>query len=113
MKEKTLLKIALVCVLAGIIGLWFISDKIKIEEKDIEKITAADVDKDIMVSGIVNKVMHAGKITIIEVEQDKDIKVVLFKENASLEIGDNVDVYGSIDDYKGEYEIIADVVRLR
>ena len=45
MKEKTLLKVALICSLLGLLILYLISSNIEIKEKNIEKITIGNKDE--------------------------------------------------------------------
>ncbi len=112
MKEKTLFKIALVCVVIGLIGLYYVSGRITAEEMDISKITSVDVEKDVKISGMVSKVENRGKVTIVEISQPNKIKVLLFDDIAVSE-GSYVDVYGSVEEYEGEMEIIGNVIRFR
>ena len=51
MNEKTLLKIAIIISITGLVALYFISDRIETEEKVIENIDATDIEKDIKQNG--------------------------------------------------------------
>ena len=116
MKEKTLFKIALICSIVGLCVLFFISSSIKIGEIDVGKITDSDVGKEVRVIGIVNRVSDTEKVMFLEVGQEKveDISVVLFKEEAiNLKEGDYVELLGELDEYDGEYSIIANAVKVR
>ena len=73
MKEKTLLKVALICSLVGIAALYFISDKIEIKQKNIEKITLDDIDKNVKVKGVVKDLFENEKVMLITIEQPQDI----------------------------------------
>ena len=115
MKEKNLLKIALICSLAGILVLFIVSQNISIKEKPINKITAEDVDKKIKVSGVVEDIINTEKVAIIKVVQPQNIDVVLFKEgNKSIDIkkDDFIEVIGKVEEYKGKPEIIGQRVRI-
>jgi len=67
MQEKTLLKIALIISLLGLLILYLISDNIQIKEKNIEKITLENKDEFVKLRGIVSKVIDTEKVTIMEI----------------------------------------------
>jgi len=79
MKEKNLLKVALICSLIGIISLYLISENMEIKQKNIEKITLEDIDRNVKVKGFVKKLFENDKVMIITIEQPQDMTVVLFK----------------------------------
>lgn len=115
MKEKTLLKLALIVSLLGLLILFLISDNIKIKEKNIEKITIENKDEFVKLRGIVSKVIDTEKVTIMEITQPQQITVVLFKdENKTMSIqqGNQVEIFGKVDEYEGKLEIIADRLRV-
>jgi len=115
MKEKTLLKVALICSLLGLLILYLISSNIEIKEKNIEKITIGNKDEFVKLNGIVNNVIDTEKVTIIKILQPQEITVVLFKnENKTMPIqqGNEVEVIGKVDEYEGKMEIIADRLRV-
>ena len=115
MKEKTLLKIALIVSLAGLLILYLISDNITIKEKNIEKITIDNKDEFVKVKGLVSKVIDTEKVTIMEIMQPQEITVVLFKgENKTtlIQKGNEVEIIGKVDEYEGKLEIIAHRARI-
>ena len=115
MQEKTLLKIALICSLLGLLIFYLISNDIEIKEKNIEKITIDNKDEFVKLNGIVNNVIDTEKVTLIKILQPQEITVVLFKnENKTMPIqqGNEVEVIGKVDEYKGKMEIIADRLRV-
>jgi DNA/RNA endonuclease YhcR with UshA esterase domain len=115
MQEKTLLKIALITSLLGLLVLYLISDNIEIKEKNIEKITIENKDEFVKLRGIVNKVIDTEKVTIMEITQPQQITVVLFKnENKTMPIqqGNEIEIFGKVDEYEGKLEIIADRLRV-
>ncbi len=111
MKEKTLFKIALICVVVGLVGLYFLSENIEIKEADISKITLGDVDKQVKLVGQVVSIRNFEKASIIEITQPSKIKVIMFVENVTLDEGQDIEVFGKVGEYEGKPEIIADVVR--
>jgi DNA/RNA endonuclease YhcR with UshA esterase domain len=115
MKETTLLKIALICSLLGLLILYLISDNTEIKEKNIEKITLDNKDEFVKLKGIVNNVVDTEKVVIMEITQPQQMIVVLFKdENKTMPIqqGNEVEVIGKVDEYEGKLEIIADRLRV-
>lgn len=115
MKEKHLLKIALICSLIGVAALYFISENIEIKQTNIEKITFDDVDRNVKVKGVVNDLFENENVMIIDVIQPEEITVVLFKrnnKNISIGKGDNIEVIGKVDEYEGKLEIIGNRVRV-
>ena len=115
MEEKTLLKIALIISLLGLLGLYMVSENVEIKEKTIEKITLENKDEFVRLGGIVNKVYKADKALIIEIMQPQKITVVLFNnENKTTKIseGNEVEIFGKVDEYEGKMEVIADRVRV-
>lgn len=115
MKEKTLLKIALITSLLGLLILYLISGSIELKEKNIEKITIENKDEFVKLSGIVSNLVNSEKVMILEITQPQEITVVLFKnENKSIMIneGNEIEVFGRVDEYNGKMEIIAERVRV-
>jgi len=115
MQEKTLLKIALIISLLGLLSMYLISDNIEIKEKNIEKITLDNKDEFVKLRGIVSKVIDTEKVTIMEITQPQEITGVLFKnENKTMPIqeGNEVEIIGKVDEYEGKLEIIADRLRI-
>ena len=115
MKEKTLLKIALICSLVGIAALFLISENIEVTQKGIEKITFDDIEKNVKVKGIVKDLFENEKVMILDVEQPSEITIVLFKrKNESIGIGKGnlIEVIGKVDKYEGKLEIIGNRVRV-
>lgn len=115
MKEKTLLKIALIVSLLGLLFLYLISNNIELKEKTIEKITLENKDEFVKLRGIVSRITDTEKVTIMEIIQPQQITVVLFKdENKTMPIhqGNEVEIFGKVDEYEGKLEIIADRLRI-
>lgn len=115
MKEKTLLKIALICSLVGLIGLFFVSERISIEEIDVSKINEEEIGKVVKIIGRIERVSDADKVMFLEIGQEKieTVSIILFKDSdISLEKGDYVEIIGSVEDYEGKREVIANRVRI-
>ena len=113
MKETTLLKIALICSLAGLFALYFISTKIEVKDYR-PSILNKNIGDDVKLNGIVAKISDRGNVIFIEVNQQNPVTVVLFADNKNLELnnGDNIEVIGEIQEYNGKNEVIAQKIRV-
>ena len=115
MKEQTLLKIALITSLLGLLILYLISGNIELKEKNIEKITIENKDEFVKLNGIVSNLVNSEKVMILEITQPQEITVVIFKnQNNTINIneGNEVEIFGKVDEYEGKLEIIAERVRV-
>ena len=113
MKETNLLKIALICSLAGLVALYFISTKIEIKDYK-PSILNKNIGDDVSLKGTITKITDKGNVVFIEVSQQNPVTVVLFTDNNNLNLknGDNVEVIGKMQEYNGKNEIIAQKIRL-
>jgi DNA/RNA endonuclease YhcR with UshA esterase domain len=108
MQESTLLKIAVVSSIVGLILLFVISTFSSVDSVDINKVTALDVDKTVKITGLVSKVMPRGTITYLDITQHNKMPVLIFDTNLTINTGDEVEVTGKVQEYNGGVEIIAD-----
>jgi len=115
MKEKTLFKIALICSFLGLIGLYFISDRISIDRisiSDIEKVSLGDTVK---IIGKIERVTNSDKVVFLEISEMKteSVSVILFKDSDfEINEGSYVEIEGEIDEYNGKREVIANRIKL-
>ena len=115
MKEKNLLKIALICSLLGLLILYLVSNNIEIKEKNIEKITLDNKDEFVNIKGTISNIVNTEKVNIIKILQPQEITVVLFKnenKTTTIQQGNEIEVIGKVDEYEDKIEIIADRVRV-
>jgi len=111
MEEKTLSNIALISVIIGIISLFVISYFLDYKETEIGMIDGSYLGKNVKVIGEVGKFNDYGTLkTFIVKDSTGEIMVVVFTE--SLEVEGNVEIVGSVEDYKGNLEIIADKIEI-
>ena len=113
MKETTLLKIALICSLVGLLVLYFISTKIEIKDYK-PNILNRNVGDDVSLKGTVTKINDKGNVVFVDVSQQNSVPVVLFTDNNNLNLknGDNVEVIGKVQEYNGKNEVIAQRIRI-
>ena len=115
MKEKTLFKIALICSFLGLIGLFFISDRISIDRINISDIDKEDLGEEIKIIGRIERVTNSDKVVFLEISEMKteSISIILFKDrDIELQEGSYVEIEGEIDEYNGKMEVIASRVKL-
>ena len=107
MKEKTLLRIAWTTSFVGVLFLLILCFVIR-ERIDISSIDDSYLDRSIFVEGRVSGIRESSKMTMFDLEDDSGrIKVVVFTEE-KIYLEDNVGVQGTVTQYEGEYEIIAE-----
>ena len=113
MKETTLLKIALVCSLAGLVALYIISSKIEVKDYKPNTLNK-NIGEDVKLIGSIAKITDRGDVVFIEVNQQSPITVVLITDDDNLKLnnGDNVEVTGEVQEYNGRNEIIAEKIRV-
>ena len=113
MKETTLLKIALVCSLLGLVILYFISAKIDVKEYKPNQLNE-NVGDDVKLIGTIAKISQNDNVAFLEVNYQSPVTVVLFTndKNLSLKINDSIEVIGEVQEYEGKNEIIANKVRI-
>ena len=108
MLEKTLLKIALICSLAGILILFYIEDSVIIAESQISQL---EKDKTSLIIGKVNSFYQNENMSVLTIAKTEYITIFVF-ENISLQNGQTVEVLGKTTEYKGKKEIIADLIKV-
>ena len=113
MKETTLLKIALICSLVGLIVLYFISAKIEIRDYK-PNILNGNIGDDVKLTGAIAKISDKGDVAFVEIVQKVPVSVVIFKDknNLKLKSNDSIELYGKIQEYNGKNEIIAQRIRI-
>ncbi len=113
MEEKSLLRLALICSLVGIITLFFISENMKINEKNIDEINKDNIGEDVRIKGIVSKSADRGKIILLDIVQPETITIVLFKDHDfNISTGTKVEITGEIDEFNGKMVIIGNEVKI-
>lgn len=115
MRESTLLKLAITTSIIGILGLFFLTETVSVEETAISKLDGVNQEERVQLTGIVARVMTTGNTTFLTVKKQEQVTVVLFSNGAklydALRGGDNVSVIGRVTKYNGKREIIADKVQ--
>lgn len=111
MRDRTLLKIALVWSLIGIFLLIIIALFTKpaiVQVSDLEQ----NLGKTVVVSGVIDRAVYKEKVAFIDLEDKSGmITVVIFDKVENKVFKNNlIQVKGKVQLYKGELEIIADEI---
>ena len=109
MREQNIIYISLSIVILGIISLFIISYFLDYKETEIGKIDGSYLGKNVKIVGEVSKYKDYSTVkTFLITDSTGEIMVAVFTEG--LEVEGEVEVIGSVEDYKGNLEIIADQI---
>ena len=113
MKETTLLKIALICSLVGLVALYFISGRIELKDYKSDFLNNKNVGDSVKLSGKITKITNGNNVVFIELSQQVPVSVVVFTEkDINLNENDFVEITGKVQEYNGKEEIIADKIKI-
>jgi len=110
MEDKILLNIALFTAIIGIIALILLSYYDKIPEKNFNEITSGDVSSYVKVNGIVQQVYMHNNSMSIKLAQQCTMYVSIFDTNQNISVNDSVTIQGTVQEYNGQMEILADSI---
>jgi DNA/RNA endonuclease YhcR with UshA esterase domain len=111
MQEKTILKISILITLIGLMILFVLSESLELNV--VNKIDQVPAEEEVKMSGIIGKVTNSEKVTFLKLEAEKKefVDVLLFQsEPLSLHQGDYVEITGTVEEYEGKKEIIANKI---
>ncbi len=112
MKETTLLKIALICSLVGLVALFFISQRIELKDYKPDFLNK-NIGESVNLSGKISKITAGNNVVLIELSQQVPVSVVVFTDkNINLNENNFVEIRGKIQEYNGKEEIIADKIKV-
>lgn len=110
-----ILKISIIIAILGLIGLFFITRVSSEQVISIEDLKIGQMER---ITGMVTSayVSRGGHTFLKVADNTGEIKVVAFEGSnieiaPELEVGDEVSVFGRVEEYKGEMEIIAKDIR--
>jgi hypothetical protein len=110
MKDDTLLNIALTVAMFGTIFLLILSYYDKIPEKNFNEITSKDVGSRVKVQGTIKQIYLNNNSMSIKLKQECLMDIFLFDKNQNLSINDSINVDGTVQEYNGKMEIMADKI---
>lgn len=111
MDDKTLKKLAVVCSLAGLLMLFYISQTIKLEETKINDLGPDDVSRTVKIIGNVDSFQQRGKVNMFKINQIVGIDVVSFDDISAMKDGDPIEAVGEYREIKGKKELILDEIK--
>lgn len=111
MKEATLLKISFFVALVGIALLFFLSRQITVDKALISRLDGVD-GEGVVVEGVVVGLNQGNGVIFLMLQKDEMLDVVLFGEAAGVEIGDYVQVRGTVSSEEGQESLLAEEVRV-
>lgn len=111
MKENTLLKVAMICSIIGLVVLYFVSARMEL--KEYRPSLSKNIGDDVKLKGTVAKITDKGEVIFIEVIHQNNLNAVLFTDREiPLKEGDSVEITGTVQEYNGKEEIIADEIKV-
>ena len=112
MKENTLLKIAIICSLIGLVVLYFISAKIEISDYR-PTLLNKNAGDDVKLEGTITKITAKDNVVFIELKQENNVNIVMFTDsNTEIKEGNAVEIIGKVQQYNSQNEIIANKIRV-
>ena len=114
MKEQNILKLAILVALLGLGFLLLYSGEVDLQS--VERIDSTLPEENVVIKGIVNRVSMQDKVIFLEIEGQRaeTVDVVLFaSEEIYLKKGDSVEVSGTVEEYEGKKEVIANNIVLK
>ena len=108
-----MLKIALICSLVGLVVLYIVSTKIELKDYKAPVLNK-NIGDDVSLKGTVAKITNRGNVVFVEIIHQSPVSVVLFAGDNPVELksGDKVEIIGTVEEYNGKEEIIAQKVRV-
>ncbi len=110
MNDKQLLRFAIVIALIGLVILFILAEQIETETISIDMITDEYIDQHVVIHGEVVAVTSFESMTLFRVRDALTSILVVVFEPIELEEGNTVTVSGTVKRYKGELEIVAEIV---
>ena len=109
MKEKDLLKVSLIFSLIGILLLFILTYELKVNLYEINSLSKDNLDDIVRIKGVIESFGETPGLYLITVKDNSGkLTVIAFKdEKIPLQKGLNIEVVGSVVEYKDEIEIIA------
>src|SRR3989338_5347271 len=114
MAEQILLKISLAVIIVGMLFLFLYTESIDLPvSNSLGTLPTSEIVK---VKGIVRSVQTFDKVAFVQLDAERMEKmdILLFQEkNLFLKKGDYVEVEGTVEEYQGKKEVIANKIVLK
>lgn len=109
MEEKTILKLALLTALVGLITLFILTSTIKFPETNT-KITKELEGETIKIKGEITEIKEFDKFSILKIKYPTYINTITF-EKTELKQGDKVEITGEVEFYEGKEELMIEEIK--
>ena len=113
MQEPTLLKVALISTILGLMFLFIYSQTLDL--KQVEQLDQAFLNQQIKIKGVIEGITETEKATFLKVSGHnvEQFNIIFFPEEAvSLKTGEVVEISGKVTEYNGKKEIVADEIKV-
>ncbi|MDP3698078.1 MAG: OB-fold nucleic acid binding domain-containing protein [Nanoarchaeota archaeon] len=113
MEEKTVKLVSIMVIIIGLTFLFFYSQKL---ELPVTEELGNSASETVMMKGTVSNLRVTDKAVFFELEGEKVVKteIILFPDNSIyLRDGDQVEITGQVEEYKGKKEVVADKMVLK
>src|SRR3989344_4567847 len=107
MQEKSIITAAYIIMILGFVFLMIYSNEIDLN--NVENLDSIPISEEIKIAGIINKITIKDKATFITItgKKTETIDIILFSNKETiLKAGDEVEISGIVEEYKGRKEII-------
>ncbi len=106
MNDKLLIKIAILCSVIGILGLFFISENLQLDIIQIENIDESFIGKNVNINAKINKITYSSGLTILDIEDETgNIKAIAY-DTLQVDKDNRINIQGKIQEYENELEVI-------
>ena len=109
MKERTLMKCALISSILGIMFLFYLSENVILPE-----VNSVDIEVGsgmVLFEGEIVNVREMENLVIYDLRSEAIVSGVIYGEHSAYKIGDKVSVIGEIDDYNGKKQLIIEEIK--
>lgn len=107
-----LLAVAIMCSLVGILIIIFVGEHTELDFIDISNINKGMIDKKVRIKGEIKSISQTEEVTFLDViDNTGEMKIIVF-ENITLEKESRVEIEGKVDEYMGDLEIIAELIKV-
>ena len=115
MEEKTLYQLSVGVIIAGLLFLYFYAEEVDVHV-DPQKIEGELTEETAHLRGRVTQLHTAEKVIFLKVEGERieSNDVILFTpEPIYVKEGDTVEITGTVEEYRGKREVVANKVEVR
>ncbi|MDP3990375.1 MAG: OB-fold nucleic acid binding domain-containing protein [archaeon] len=114
MDEKSLQKLAMITTIVGLLILFFYAQEVNLNV--VNQIDDLPSSENVRIQGVITKLTQKEKVYFLTVEGQKPeiMDVILFPDKEIyLKEGSFVDVSGTVEEYNGKKEVIAEEIVMR